>query len=312
MKKIMEFQHRSKNLIIFETNSSVHYGHFVHYMQYLYWCIDIIINCNNSSYKYIIVEPINKSNGRYVKSFLKKILDKVKNIELISMDTYSGIYPSTIYKKYKFVPWPTLKGNFNLNDNIVSCDINNWFPKNKSNIMRNLFFKPKETSLKIGLVNRKQTKKNNRVILNSNELCDTIKEKFNISVDIAFFEDKSFTYQTEFFNDHKIIISPHGAQLCSIPFTQDDSLIIECAHEEWHPYEYFTGLSVTSNKYHYMICDDHSAFPAMWGDKYIVPARGRSNNSRLNITVNVEKVINIIDNYLKNNNKLQNYNCNLV
>ena len=304
----MEFRHRSKNLIIFETKPLTNYHHFVHYMQYLYWCIDIIINCNNSSYKYIIVEPINKSKGRYVKSFLKKILDKVKNIELISMDTYSGIYPSTIYKKYKFVPWPTRKGNFNLNDDIISNNILNWFPNNKSNIMRNLFFKPKETSVRIGLINRKY----NRILLNSKELCDKIKEKFGIPVDITLFEDKSFEYQTEFFNDHKIIISPHGAQLCSIPFTQDDSLIIECAHEEWHPYDYFPGLSVTSNKYHYMICDDHTVFPTWWSDKYINPSRGRSNNSRLNITVNVEKVINVIDNYLRNNNKLPNYNCNLV
>ena len=304
----MEFRHRSKNLIIFETKPLTNYHHFVHYMQYLYWCIDIIINCNNSSYKYIIVEPINKSNGRYVKSFLKKILDKVKNIELISMNTYSGINTSIIYKKHYFTPWPNRKGNFNLNGDIISGNILNWFPNNKSNIMRNLFFKPKETSVRIGLINRKY----NRVILNNKELCDKLEKKFNIPVSVTFFEDKSFEYQIKFFNDHKIIISPHGAQLCSIPFAQDNSLIIECVHEEWHPYEYFTGLSMTSNKYHYMICDDHSVFPKAYSDKYVNPLRGRSDNSRLNVTVNVDKVINVIDNYLRNNNKLPNYNCNLV
>lgn len=311
----MAFRHnRPKKSIIFESKreDKGNYSHFVHCMQYLYWCIDIIISYNDPKYKYIIVEPISKSNGRYVKSFLKKILDKVKNIELISMNTYSGINKSIIYKKYYFTPWPSRKGNFNLNDDIISGRILNWFPNNKSKIIRNLLIKRRKTNLKIGIVNRKRTKKNNRVILNSKELCDKIEKKFNIPVSVTFFEDKSFEYQIKFFNDHKIIISPHGAQLCSIPFTQDNSLIIECVHEEWHPYEYFTGLSMTSNKYHYMICDDHSVFPRAYSDKYINPARGRSNNSRLNIIVNVEKVINIIDNYLKNNNKLQNYNCKLV
>ena len=61
-----------------------------------------------------------------------------------------------------------------------------------------------------------------------------------------------------------------------------------------------------------MICDDHSVFPKWYSDKYMNSARGNSNNSKLNIIVNVEKVINIIDNYLKNNQKLENYNCNLV
>ena len=309
----MAFRHNSpKKKIIFEAdpNDDGNYVHFVHYMQYLYWCFDIIISYNDPKYKYIIVEPINKSNGRYVKSFLKKILNKVKNIELISMNTY--IDKSTIHKKYNFIPWPKRKGNFNLNGDIISGNILNWFPYNKSHIIRNLLIKPKKTSLKIGIVNRKRTKKNNRVILNSKELCDKIEKKFNIPVSVTFFEDKSFEYQIKFFNDHKIIISPHGAQLCSIPFTQDNSLIIECVHEEWHPYKYFTGLSMTSNKYHYMICDDHSVFPRAYSDKYINPLRGRSDNSKLNITINTSKVINIIDNYLKNNNKLQNYDCKLV
>jgi len=85
--------------------------------------------------------------------------------------------------------------------------------------------------------------------------------KYVIEKTINDFEDNSLDYQIKFFNEHKIIISPHGAQLCSIPFSQDNSLIIECAHDEWHPYVYFPGLSYTSNKYHAMICDDHSVFP---------------------------------------------------
>ena len=293
--------------IVFIPQSSRYHPHFAHYLQYLYWCIDIVLN--NEEFEYLVIEPSNKSKGRFIISFKKYILEKVKNIRFLSRPEFNTIKSSLkTVKVYHFKAWPYRETNFNLNNKIIKNSICNWFPNNNSNLMRDLFFTPKNNGIKIGLVNRQH----NRILLNSKELCDKIKEKFSIAVDITLFEDKPFEYQTEFFNDHKIIISPHGAQLCSIPFTQDDSLIIECAHEEWHPYDYFPGLSVTSNKYHYMICDDHTVFPTWWSDKYINPARGRSNNSRLNITVNIEKVINIIDNYLKNNNKLPNYNCNLV
>ena len=63
----------------------------------------------------------------------------------------------------------------------------------------------------------------NRILTNYKQLCNDIKTKFNIEVDITYFEDKSFDYQIKFFNEHKIIISPHGAQLCSTPFSQDNS-----------------------------------------------------------------------------------------
>lgn len=306
-----------QNLIILETLPNPHYSHFVHYMQYLYWCIDLILSWNDPRYRYIIVEPTNKSDSSYVNAFLQKLTEKMKNIQLISKSKYllrvgfnscSQSKSSTVYKKYEYKFSAKRKVNFNLNNDIISGKVLNWFPNNNSSRMRDLFVHPRKPSLTIGLVNRRH----NRKLLNYKELCDKIKEKFNVSVDIAFFEDKTFTYQTKFFNEHKIIISSHGAQLCSIPFAQDDSLIIECVHEEWHPYDYFPGLSFTSNKYHYMICDDHSVFPKWYSDKYMNSARGNSNNSKLNIIVNVEKVINIIDNYLKNNQKLENYNCNLV
>jgi hypothetical protein len=269
-------------------------------------------------YKYIVVEPSNKCKGRFIKSIKKYLKKKVKNIVFLSRPNFNKIESKITVKKIYGYTFPYRKGSFNLNGDIVTGNILNWFPNNNSNLMRDLFFTPKNNGIKIGLVNRQQIgrrqsyKKNNRVILNSKELCNKLEKRFNIPVDVTLFEDKSFEYQIKFFNDHKIIISPHGAQLSSIPFTQDNSLIIECAHEEWHPYEYFPGLSMSSNKHHYMICDDHSVFPTAYSDKYINPAKGRSNNSRLNINVNIEKIINVIDNYLKNNNKLPNYNCNLV
>ena len=321
--------------IIIKTNPCIYCGHFVHYMEYLYWCIDIILN--ETVFECIIVEPLNKSDSRYVNSFKRKILEKFPNVTFINekrsilkkilervrriifkykRPKYSYKRPfiknlfnrETVYKEYVFSFNSRRKGYFYLNNKIIPGSILDFFPNNKSHVMRNLFFNNEDNIIKIGLVNRQK----NRILINHNELSVRIKEKFNINVDTTYFEDKSFEYQTKFFNDHKIIISPHGAQLCSIPFAQDDSLIIECVHEEWHPYPYFPSLSFTSNKYHCMICDDHKPFPQWWTDKYINKKRGSSDNSRLNIVVNIDKIINVIDIYLKNNNKLENYYCHLL
>jgi len=58
--------------IILEANPSPHWCHFVHYMQFLYWCSDIILNDIN--FQYIIIEPKNKSNINYIESYCKNIL----------------------------------------------------------------------------------------------------------------------------------------------------------------------------------------------------------------------------------------------
>jgi hypothetical protein len=295
----------SNKKIVFKTIPNYLFTHFIHYMEYLYFCTDIILN--NTSLKYIIIEPENKSNSMYVKSYLKKILDKFPNVILKDKHYNNDIYKEYIYEHdTKYNSKNNKDDYFILNDQRKIGKYYNWFPNNNSKKMRKLFLNSSNNNLKIGLVNRKY----NRILTNYKQLCSDIKNNFNIDVDITYFEDKSFDYQINFFNEHKIIISPHGAQLCSIPFSQDDSLIIECVHEEWHPYNYFPGLSYTSNKYHTMVCDDHSYFPKGWGDNYI-NKNNRSDNNRLNINVNIQKIINIINIYLKNN-KLESHNCYLV
>ena len=291
----------SNKKIVLKALPFIYFGHFIHYMEFLYWCTDIILN--NTNYTYIIIEPENKSNSNYVKSYLNVILKVFPNI--ILNNKYNK---NDIYKEYKFKhnninnDDNNKDGYFILNGEKKIGQYFNWFPNNNSEKMRKLFLNNPNNDLRIGLVNRK----NNRILKNYNQLCKDIKKKFNIDVDVTYFEDKSFDYQIKFFNDHKIIISPHGAQLCSIPFSQDDSLIIECVHEEWHPYDYFPGLSHTSNKYHVMVCDDHSVFPKWQSEKY-----NNNNNNKLNINVNIQKIINIINIYLKNN-KLEIRNCYLV
>lgn len=282
--------------IIIRTVPNVNFPHFVHYMQYLFWAIDIVIYHAESPA--IIVEPNNKSTSRYCNSFKNKIKESL-NVNFV--DNYEN---NDIDKEYKYL-WArkggaeqTEKpGYFILNNEKKEYVYYNWFPNNNSKKIKKICLNNHDNNtLTIGLINRK----NNRVLTNFQELCSSIKKKFDIDVDVTYFEDKSFDYQINFFNNHKIIISPHGAQLCSTPFLQNDGLIIECVHKEWHPYLYFPGLSNTSNKYHAIICDDHSSFPQWWSNEYTDKNTGVSLNKKLNMRVNIEKVLNIIDLFLKN------------
>lgn len=294
--------------IVIRTVPNVNYPHFVHYMQYLFWAVDKVINKKDT--QTIIVEPTNKSISIYCNSFKKKIKEKL-NIDFV--DNYIS---NNNEKEYKYL-WATPGGAEQtdkcgkfifLNNETKQWIYFNWFPNNNSKKIKNLFLDNNTNSnvINIGLVNRKH----NRVLVNFQELINNIKKKFNLNVDVTYFEDKSFDYQINFFNQHKIIISPHGAQLCSIPFLQDEGLIIECVHEEWHPYDYFPGLSNTSNKYHAMICDNHSFFPLKSSEKYIDKNQGESLNSKLNINVNINKVLNVIEIFLKNKS-LPSYNTYL-
>lgn len=264
---------------------SPYYKHFVHYMEYLYWCTDEII-CD-SKFEYILIEPKNKSECRYCKDYKKKLLEKVINIRIVSKYNGNGTYRE--YKREGVMDGPfILEGNQLIHDKL------NWFPNDNSGKIKEIFVNASNKKMTIGLVNRHD----NRILENYKEICHQIEEQFKIKVDVTEFEDKSFEYQINFFNEHKIIISPHGAQLCSIPFAQDDSLIIECVHEEWHPYYYFPGLSHSSNKIHVMICDEHTNFPHWSSKKYIDPKTNRSKNSKLNINTNIKTILSVIDDYL--------------
>ena len=53
---------------------------------------------NNRDFKYIIIEPENKSNAHYVKSYLKKLLHEFPNVSL--NDKYDE---NDIYTEYKYL-----------------------------------------------------------------------------------------------------------------------------------------------------------------------------------------------------------------
>lgn len=63
-------------------------------------------------------------------------------------------------------------------------------------------------------------------------------------------------------------------------------------HEEYLPYYYFSGMSITSSKIHIIMCNDHSFFPYWHSSKY----KGRQ---KLNIVTDPNKIVKAIKNYLK-------------
>ena len=95
----------------------------------------------------------------------------------------------------------------------------------------------------------------------------------------------------------KFIIAPHGAALANIPFLPNNALIIECCHDEWHPYYYFPGLSHSCGNFHALVCNNPAVFPAWYSSEY------NGQQKKLNIIADIDKIINIIDNYYNNNFK---------
>jgi len=266
--------------------------HFVHCMEYFYYASDIIINTPNSFV--ILIEPPTNYISPYVTDFIKMMYEKFDNF--IFTKEYKQLNKVKTYifdhDKYKI----TDKYIINKNQTFIEKkgEYYNWFPNRQSSLIRDLFIKDKDnhnhSEIKIGLVNRKI----NRILENSIECCEKIYEKFGINVCVTDFEDKTFEEQINFFYNHDIIISPHGAQLCSIPFLPDNGLVIECVHEEWHPYYFFSGLSFTSRNYHAVICDNHDVFPKWSSPNF------KKGQQKLNIKTNIDKVINVIDMYIKN------------
>ena len=264
------------------------YGHFVHCMQYWYWVTSTVLN--NTECEYICSTPKIPWKRPYVEAYLDRVLLELPNLKIVTEHSDEGL---------EFCHRDSIKDYFLHNDAKLKHVYRKWFPYDNSDSVRRIFVDnlPVSDDIKIGIVNRKC----NRRILNIDQLVHQISSISNVTTTVTYFEDKDFNYQINFFNNHNVIISPHGAQLCSIPFMKPGSLVVECAHEEWHPYDYFPGLSYTSNMYHAMVVDDHACFPANCSDQYINPVRGRSNNAKLDIEVDIDKIVSVINDYTSGN-----------
>jgi hypothetical protein len=274
--------------------------HFVHCMQYMYYIASVVLN--DPDKKYIIQEPnIPNWKSPYVNSFLEKLLSEYPNIKFSKNINDEN---ALIFNHKNFY-----SADFVYNDTeYLQHMYANWFPYDNSNKLRSFFVKnPNLKTSEIGIINR-----HTRKMLNVDELYFQLKKEFKTQINLTSFENKSFDYQINFFNENRVIISPHGAELCSIPFMRENSLVVECAHNEWHPYDYFPGLSCTTHKCHAMLVDDHSCFPKNCSKEYEGKSgkyKGRSMNQKLNITVDVNKIIHVIKKYLSG--KLNSNICNL-
>lgn len=312
----MQNMHNNNKLLITCDNwQAFGMPHFVHTMEYFYFATSVILQYNN----HLIVLQIPQTSyiSMYVNKYINFMYKKLNNFIFIGntnnfnydmvlkFSHFCGImrneedYKSGFKKIDKFINWK---------DNSIKNDYYNlWFPHTNMNDIdriNNFFSGENKKKILIGLINRRIN--NGRSICNEEEICNKIKERFNVVVDVIYFENISFEEQISFFQNHNIIISPHGAQLVSIPFSPNDALIIECCHEEYHPYYYFPGLSYSSNKNHIMLCDDHSVFP-----NWRSPIYENQNQLKLNMNIKCEKIIEVIEYYISNNYTLNEKKCYL-
>jgi hypothetical protein len=276
------------------------FPHFAHVMEYFYFAISIILNYPR--HIILLYEPYQYYSSYYINEFISKMKLVLKDRFLLI--NYLTQLPNTYDKIY----------NFQHNKHIVKDgfihydtktrhidDYYKWFLYNNSNIMRDLFLPNiNNTKNSIAIINRKQTRK----FINNNLLVSTIKSNIDIPIKTYYFEDESFDNQISIFKNNNIIIAPHGAALTNIPFSPDNAIIIECCHDEWHPYYYFPGLSFSTNKFHAILCNTPSVFPAWYSPDY-----QKHNNNKLDITPDIDKILKVINIYL--NNEFKEKKCYL-
>lgn len=310
--RIKKYKNRKKILISGGNWVGMGMPHFVHTMEYFYYASDIILKYENDLI--ILIEPPVNYYSDYVFGYIEKFFKLQDNVILINQHYINKF---EYYKRYVFNHFSgvigvgeqdglRLIGNFLINEKIKPNYYYNWFQYKNSNKLRDLFFPEihHNSNKKIGMINRKCVSK--RVILNADELINSIEKKFSTHVDLINFENINFETQAQFFNEHDIIITPHGGQLVSTPFCPNGALIIECVHEEWHPYYYFPGLSHTCDKFHAMVCDNHDCFPTWFSKEH----DNNYKQQKLNIDVNIEKILYIMEKYFSN--KMNSKFCNLL
>lgn len=100
--------------------------------------------------------------------------------------------------------------------------------------------------------------------------------------------------QARFFRDSDIVITPHGAQLASIPFMADFGLLVEVLHPWAWDDGYFYGLTQPANIHHARVTD-HSI--ASMSDK---PHRERK---RIGMSIDHGVLDAVIDTFLRHENR---------
>lgn len=261
---------------------------FQHVMEYCYFFADVVLS---RPHNYVGVVFTSDGRGsRYVESFVDALNQKLEA-------------PYHLEIKEQMDPsWPDAQETFTFNhitygerrhEDVYLVEgqhrkglYTDWFAYDTAHVLRDLLVSPPQDEWRIGLVNREE--QSGRILVNEAEIIRSIQSEFNMPVEVTRFEEASFDDQINFFRAHKILISPHGAQLMSIPFAPDDALIVECC-EAWCPSSSFPGLSFSTKKYHVVIKEDVSTWPE--GDM-IMEAQ------HANITASTKDICRAIRNYL--------------
>jgi hypothetical protein len=97
----------------------------------------------------------------------------------------------------------------------------------------------------IGILNRSQ--RTGRRFLSDSLLRDAIRERFGLTVHMMTFDDKNFLQQVQFMSETDILLSPHGAQLTSIPFLPPCARMMEFFPVGYLVPEFFGTLAAASD-----------------------------------------------------------------
>ena len=187
-----------------------------------------------------MIQPGVRFQSRYVDGFIESLCRSCTNLRVVSTGRHRCPHTHKTEDENSLL-CPGRRSTLYMRSMVHNC-----VPGSKSDTRHNHPRPPRASAPRVGLVNRK----NNRILMNACLIQQAIDKELGIPVDSTYFEDKSFLEQARFFREHQIIVSPHGAQLCSIPLAPDNACIIECCHDEWHPTFYFPGLSFFSGKVH--------------------------------------------------------------
>jgi hypothetical protein len=245
------------------------FWHFIHSMEHLYWSWSVYYNKENNDIIYA------RPRSKYVISFTNAIRNH-ENIHLtnddcnerahiISQDTLSEHELSTRDEDL-FIRNSPLLG---------------WFKTVESaRSLRNYLIplSPIRKRMRIGIIHR--TKTDNRYLVNSILIKKYVQIYFRTKVTEIYFNNLTFEQQILFCNQHDVIISSHGAQLGSIPFMSDYSLVIELCNKEYYLPNYFGSLALNSGKSYALVCKTHDPkYTNIWKKQVHQKLKNRFRNT---------------------------------
>jgi lipopolysaccharide biosynthesis glycosyltransferase len=223
-----------------------HFGHFVHAMEYFYKASGLCIESQGAAK---LVNPkhlVFETGDKFVKGFLNAIQD-MDGLSFNEDKTYNRKHLIEIQTSPEWCP-----------ELIAKDSTSNWFTDSRlAKKIRDHIIpsQPVRSNPRIAILNRLPSAY--RSIINAKDIADAINKRFGFEVNIANFDGLDFTEQITFFNSHDIILSPHGAQLCSIPFLPDHGYVVEFSRKEYYRPDYFGELASHSGKNFISACSTH-------------------------------------------------------